>query len=842
MHRMTFCPAGSPFYDTVRTPPDDPGYGTDLDLPAGWHRLPGEDWTMIVDTGVTLPLQGWKIHVSATHHNAAEVLARCWSYLVDGGHAFKHLRSQAVLLRRNGKYGDRSGSGKFVTIYPPDLDTFTTVLTELDPVLAGLDGPYILSDLRWRQGPLYVRYGGFVPRPTRTRGGRVAYCIEDPQGRLVEDSRRPGFHPPDWVTVPAVLQPALEARARGTLEGFPYRVDRALHFSNGGGVYAGRADTDDAPVLIREARPHAGVDLRGEDATDRLMRERDAIDRLDGLGIVPRVIDLRRGHEHDYLIREFVDGVSLLDAAARRRAECPAAEYVAWAGEMTDRVDAAVTVAGERGLTLGDVHLGNVMVGADDRISLIDLETASTEPDALQVHAAAGFQAPPSYRGPRIDRYSLGCLRLAVFSAALTTTLPWNSDALDLALDLIAVRYDPPDTFARRVRADLGSARPLGFSGTEACRPAPTIKEVTDVPAVRSAILAWATPERTDRLYPGDCTSFSVPEGGLSLGYGAAGVIWALQVTGATIPDDHRTWLREHPLLADPRPADMGWGLYTGLTGVVHTLAVIGETEIALRIARTALRDALTSDETADRHGVDLFSGLAGIGLTLTDLADRTGDGDLVDLASAVLDRVATRWDDDRHRAVAPGLLSGWSGPALFAARLHDLTGDDHAADLAVRFLAHDVAAFDHRPEPGVRTALPGPLGTALVAAQFAADAAIPAPSAESWAAHATRLSRRGGHRHIGDGAGLAAGWAGGAVCAAILDRHGLVDPDVRDALTDPTELRVYSSRLGDEIGFLGQDNWRLSIDLLTGSAGVLLAVHALDGGPVTLPLLSRPV
>jgi hypothetical protein len=38
----------------------------------------------------------------------------------------------------------------------------------LGELLYGQPGPYILSDLRWGSGPLYVRYGGFAER----------YCID----------------------------------------------------------------------------------------------------------------------------------------------------------------------------------------------------------------------------------------------------------------------------------------------------------------------------------------------------------------------------------------------------------------------------------------------------------------------------------------------------------------------------------------------------------------------------------------------------------------------------------------------------------------------------------------
>ena len=59
----------------------------------------------------------------------------------------------------NSKQANRTSSGKFITIYPADGVATQRVITELDKLVAGADGPYILSDVRWNRGPLYLRYG-----------------------------------------------------------------------------------------------------------------------------------------------------------------------------------------------------------------------------------------------------------------------------------------------------------------------------------------------------------------------------------------------------------------------------------------------------------------------------------------------------------------------------------------------------------------------------------------------------------------------------------------------------------------------------------------------------------
>jgi hypothetical protein len=195
-----FCLADRIFYDSpTRSALAKQRFAAGLTLPADWHSKQKGTWTLLIPPDVSLPAQGWKIHVSATLENAAQVLAKVWEYCVPRQITFKHLTDRAGLLLCNAKYADRSGSGKFATIYPKALDELERTLRELDAALEGSPGPYILSDLRWNSGPLYVRYGGFAERYCKLDGGGLCLAIADPDGQLVPDPRRPTFTLPPWV-------------------------------------------------------------------------------------------------------------------------------------------------------------------------------------------------------------------------------------------------------------------------------------------------------------------------------------------------------------------------------------------------------------------------------------------------------------------------------------------------------------------------------------------------------------------------------------------------------------------------------------------------------------------
>ncbi|NMO53403.1 hypothetical protein HH310_19705 [Actinoplanes sp. TBRC 11911] len=107
-------------------------------------------------------------------------------------------------------------------------------------------------------------------------------AIEDVGGELVPDHRGPVFAVPPWVEIPAILRPHLAARRSGGPVDFPYRVDEALQVSNGGGIYLARNAAGEK-VVLREARPHAGLDCHRADAVARLRREHAVLTRLAGL-------------------------------------------------------------------------------------------------------------------------------------------------------------------------------------------------------------------------------------------------------------------------------------------------------------------------------------------------------------------------------------------------------------------------------------------------------------------------------------------------------------------------------------------------------------------------------
>ncbi|MDQ1023876.1 hypothetical protein QF035_001458 [Streptomyces umbrinus] len=867
-----------------------PGYETARRaVPEGWRAARIGDWlTMTPVDGEgrprSGPVQGWKIHASATRENAERIAAAVWDYCVPRLIPFKFVPGPHLLHLRNVKYAARDTSGKFVTVYPADEDQLQVVLEELGALLKGLEGPYILTDLRWNDGPLYVRYGAFARSFVVDERGRLVPAVTDGEGRLVPDRRAPSFQVPEWVTLPAFLEPQLAARNTTTVGELPYRIEKALHFSNGGGVYSGVDTRDGSRVVLKEGRPHAGLAADGADAVARLAREKYALERVSGLGVVPEVRDWFPLGDHRFLVMDFLEGRPLNSFFAERHPLLTAdpdpvavADYTAWALRVHGLVEEAVEAVHARGIAFNDLHMFNIMVAPDEQsVALLDFEAAAPiEEGGRQVVAHPGFFAPPDRTGADVDRYALACLRLAMFMPVTTLFVVDRAKAAHLAEVITGQFPDVPREFLTEAVAEITrdpasptTAPPLSAppspadaaSSSAAVLPSPAnaspyaaLAEPGDWPYSRDsmvkAILASATPERDDRLFPGDMAQFS-DGGGLGLAYGAAGVLYALAETGADRYEEGERWLLDH---TDPVPTGTPLGLYDGLAGVAYVLDLLGHRQRALDLVDTVLK------EKWRKLSSDLKGGLAGLGLVLDRLARTTGEPEL-DLRAAEVARIL------RERAAEPrpepkkrraGLLRGASGPALFLLRRYESTGDPELLTSAAEALRRDLECCVVQRGGGLevdegRRTMPylgdGSAGIGLVVDDYLAHAgdgrSEDGRDENGQVAHEPDAFERARSQIL-----TAATSRFYAQPGLFQGRAGMILHLSRTG-ADPGQLAAQIAGLGwfampyqGQLAFPGHQMMRLSMDLGTGTAGCLLALGAaLDGEALAhLPFLPPP-
>jgi tRNA A-37 threonylcarbamoyl transferase component Bud32 len=849
-----FCTADRYFYDTPSRRTDDHPFAVlAKELPGDWRHSDSDHWWFFQPAGVRLPEQGWKVHVSVCPANADRVLDRVWDYCIAKRVAFKFLRDRHILLVQNSKSAHRGSSGKFVTVYPVDDAAFRDVVEDLAALLAGEPGPYILTDLRWGSGPIYVRYGGFHPLRCRDAIGDHVPAIRRPDGVLVPDDRSPGFAPPDWIGLPDFLRPQYAASRTSTIEDLPYRIDNVLQFSNGGGVYLATRRADGGQVVLKEARPLAGLDANQDDAVTRIDREEQVLRRLAGIPGIPAIYDAFSVWEHRFIAMEYVEGETLNSWSVRNQ---PLIHHGTTARDRADYARRVLDIVAElgrilaevhaRGIVFGDLHPGNVLMDPETgALTLIDFEAAFDIGSGKRSGIAApGFHAPPDRTDAEIDDYALAVLGLQSLTSLPNLHVIDPHKIVDL-LDLAERRFDLPPDYRQHVLDVLRPPTPGGQTlGVDFDRDCP------DWPAIRSsivrAILASATLDRTDRLFPGDIAQFA-DAGGLGMAYGAAGVLYALDSVGVR-HEAYERWLID----AATRATDLPAGFYSGLHGVAYVLDRLGHRVPAVRLLARAEPLAAATD------GGSLYDGLAGIGLTLLHFAGRTGDSSYLAQAGRIAEQIgaqvaAGRWPNERrtpNSAVDPhatdtppaSLMFGWSGIALFLLRMYEESHDTNWLDLAVRAVHLDldrcVMTHDDTLQGNegwrVRPYLDiGSAGVALVADELLvhrADDRIEASLAPLLRACEPEMMVF---------AGL---WGGRAGLLAALCRLTARYPNLRPVVEQ--QLRGFAwhaLRYQGELAFAGAMNLRLSMDLATGSAGVLLSLAtAHDDEPAFLPYFRR--
>jgi hypothetical protein len=242
------------------------------------------------------------------------------------------------------------------------------------------------------------------------------------------------------------------------------------------------------------------------------------------------------------------------------------------------------------------------------------------------------------------------------------------------------------------------------------------------------------------------------------------------------------------------------------------------------------------------------MSGLAGVGLNLLHLA--AGEPALRDAARRATDLVSERLagiatDDPPTGGAAvsggrqprAGLIHGWTGSALLFLRMYERTGDATLLDRAVTAVRQDLHRCVVRDDgamevnEGWRT-MPylaeGSIGIGIVIDQLLThrydERLAEASAAISLAARSPFYAQ----------SGLFAGRAG--IIRYLAGRDG----EAARLFTQIRNLAWHAVPFRDRLAFPGEQLLRLSMDLATGSAGVLLALGtALHDEPVDLPFLT---
>ncbi|WP_194835044.1 class III lanthionine synthetase LanKC [Nocardia sp. XZ_19_369] len=816
----------------------------------GWTCHRNGLWTLCAPTVRDAVPQGWKIHISVTPESFGTLLPVVAEYCRSVKMPFKFLARHEYAWVINAKYAPRQLSGKGIVLYPAGEAESLSAAAELAGRLDGVDGPRILSDLRIRDTPVHVRYGAYRRRFCRDADGSIVHALDDPNGRLVPDRRSVPFRCPDFVEPPAAFVETPESTSDSLP---PYRIEQALHFSNGGGVYLATDTERDRRVALKEARPFAAYDLLGVDAVGRAAREWAMMRRFADLPAVPEVYEQFVWQSHTFTAVEWIDGDTLQTWSTTNNpyiiradhcadaTQAELAEYCAKVSTIIRRVTAALESMWQRGYIFGDLHTGNVLVAPELEVRLIDFEAAVPIGDERSFAGAHGF-SDPKQAGIDFDRHALRLLELACY-IPLTRLITFDG-AKFADLVAAAVRLFPlSDRWAERI-SDCAPAEPRGkeygpdTAALPTAGPSPLHR--------RDVFVPWATRltegirrrldlARPDRVVPGDPSGFTMSP--LCIATGAAGVLWSLiDTSDLDVPDLADAVVDWISAYRETTPHRLECGLYDSELGAGYVLSRAGYPDVARWLVETAL------DKDRSQLAPTLFDGLGGIYLAVSQLADEdiVSAGIADALGAELIDR-AQRWLTALRAQEAPpstafGLLRGAAGAGLAVHRYGVRVGDRSAVELARELLEFEFAGYIRRKggvlhfhESGRRSLSYleiGSCGGALALAEAMAheDWSIPGISlpdlvtAMSAELVATTELFRGRSGFI---AGLATLRDNGSLPQRAV---GLLDRQL-------SQLQLHQvQRTPEEICFAGAGNVKISSDFQTGSAGVLTAVAYATG------------
>jgi class III lanthionine synthetase len=791
------------------------------------------------------PAQGWKAHVSATIRNGASILKRVARIALLNGVPFKFSLDRNFLAMMSSKRWPRGGSGKFITLYPSDLSCFKNLLEHLYAELQSEEGPYILSDKRYKDcRVLYYRYGGMARTSLMDITGEQRLVIYTPDGEAIPDVRHPYFAPPPWASDP-FPSPKVEPQ-EGGLNG-KYFVKRALGFSNSGGVYLAEDRETGAEVVIKEARAYTAMADGGTEAIKTLKKEQEILELLRDTGIAPRPLDSFYIWENFFLVEEYLSGLDIreimLTQSPLLRVQ-PSLEdtirYYEICIKIYKNLARVVDILHKKGIVFGDLSATNIRVDSSTYdVRLIDFEGALMPGIDVSTYLyTPGFKSLASIRREsqdfEDDLYALASnMMYILFPISVFSSL----------------RDDLFDTVLKMMLADLGWSRTElfnvinGLSKNEitcasACelldKPAEIVApsfdcDVDDVSwddvsqGLGDFILANIRPDRDDGLFPAD--PFIHRTNTLSLGFGACGVLYSLKKCCFEIPRIAYDWLERQ--LDKVEPEDMPPGLLTGASGIAWCLWELGFEDRAVEFMKMANQNSILKSHHS------YFYGMAGVGMTNLYFHLRTKGPDYLamaeDLADALLgvaqesDR-GIYWETDDLFQLGYGY--GQSGVALFLLRMTQLSGKKKymlAGRRALEFdlshgVEHEQGTLSFPRTPTDTTFLPyieeGAAGIARVAMRYG-----------SWDRMEMILSEA--HRKYAGFAGLIYGITGFVdifTDAFLFSNNAKFLEMAKRPLS--AIRNIYIMKQPGGLATPGDNLFRISCDYATGVAGVMRALR----------------
>jgi tRNA A-37 threonylcarbamoyl transferase component Bud32 len=679
----------------------------------GYRVLGGPIWLTVLPDR-TAPLEhGWKLHISSRASTFPALMAAALPVLIAEGCAFKLARSQRVLDEINDGVTSPATVGKAVTVYP-DQDRVCELATRLASVLAGYQGPRVLSDRRVSpSAPVYYRYGPFVGQPEANALGELTDWLHGPDGQRFEAVATLRYERPPWVADPFTGERGAPSSPAQPLLGGRYLVTAGIRESARGNVYRARDQRDGATVIVKQARALVSEDTDSVDTRLRLRNERRVYQVLKSLSGVPRVTDHFRHGDDEFLVTSDCGRRTLIeDVLANGPYLVNPGRSGRGLARLAGQLARIVHDVHQRGVIARDLTPGNIVLHGD-RVSLVDFGLAGY--DGLHLAGGTPGYAPARQLAdePPLDTDDLYALGMTLLFAA--TKLHPVTLGDDPGLPLLRARQairaahgpDPAgligtvvdllaggDT-ARRALVRLLSGRPGRRRGTGTALPA-AVTVTGDLVAEITASVRAGLLRETGEILASTADTHAAHDA--SVYTGTAGI--GLELLHHTGAGEVRDILGDLAAFTAATAGRVGLreGLYTGITGV----------DIFLQRARDEGVPAPSGyggpglpPRGFQPAGDDLITGAAGVGLGHLLLFRASGDKRHLEVArrcaSTLTDPAEPRSSYGRNprpeNAVEPsaGRAHGLAGVTELLVSVAEVTDEPELLE-AARLRSHRLA------------------------------------------------------------------------------------------------------------------------------------------------------
>lgn len=798
-------------------------------------------WTSYNLKNNSLPVQGWKIHISTDYFKANETLEIVSDILLKKRVSFKHIKGKNELQIMYSKNASRLSCGKFITIFPKD-DEFVFLLNVLYNSLKGFaSGPYILTDKQWKDSNIYYRYGAFQ----NIQNEKGEYCIYDDKGNLTPDKRDPKYYLPSFIKEPVELklQDSLyegENLVNQENKMHLYKIESALKFSNSGGVYVGTKKDDKTRFVMKEAREGVGVDYNNKTCVERLEIERDALYKLKDVDGVVNILDYFKVWKHTFLVEEIAEGIPLATWLIKNYPfkQSNGSEvdlYLENIIIIMDKLKDIISKMHKNGIAMCDLQPQNIIVDTRLNIKLIDFESSrDIDCESVPVLITRGFYSPKNKKAKDADWFSLNrILQFLLLPISPVFDFDANiniSHCLWIYDNFGEKFYKYFHNFQLECSYNISNSYKIFYDTYKKA------KEIIDTKTIeRRFVDVDKTIEKlklalfdnckseTQSLINGDVRQFETDCGMLNIQTGGFGAVLALNRI-SSLTENINFWIKDKiPNITNGKFND---AYLTGRSGIACTLYECGYKKEAMQLI-----DKVIDNLDKTNSDLSLRSGLSGIGLALISLYIASGEKKYLekaeDVASIIIDLLVKNGavNGSDWEATPLGLFDGYSGLSLFFSFLYNETKNKKYLSSSIDSLQKDINGLKDTDGSGTlhiydkknyRT-LPY-LSNGSVGALLAITILQKISNQKNFEDKLSGLKRNGDIRIC-----LEPGLSCGMASFFILDCFEN-DEKLKDRLIN---MKPFFIEKQDKIFISGRIGYRLSSDFFSGVSGVILAIES---------------